>query len=149
MNIYDYKNYILQNFIYENGKLIRTDRKNSNGSLDKDGYLIIKVKGKQFKAHRIVWLLNYGEFPNTELDHINRNKLDNRIENLREADRSLNNRNKDIIEKPNKESGLPGIYIDHLKGLKKKYAFKFNGKTYRFYDKFEALKKKEELWNGN
>ena len=148
MNIFDYKKYILQNFIYENGKLIRMDRKNSNGSLDKDGYLIIKVKGKQFKAHRIVWLLNYGKFPDGEIDHINRNKLDNRIENLRIADRVLNNRNKDIIDKPNEKTGLPGIYIDKTKGLKKKYAFHFNRKTYRFYDKFEALKKKEELWNG-
>jgi len=145
----NYEQYIKDNFIYNsNGTLTRTDRKNSLGSLDKDGYLIIKVKGKQFKAHRIVWLLNYGEFPKTELDHKNRKKLDNRIENLMESNRIHNNRNKDIIEKPNKETGLSGIYIDHTKGLKKKYAFKFKGKTYRFYDKYEAKKKKEELWNG-
>lgn len=76
----NYETYIKKHFKYDNGTLIRDDRKNSNGSLDKDGYLIIKVKGKQFKAHRIVWLLHYGKFPLYEIDHINRNKLDNRIE---------------------------------------------------------------------
>lgn len=132
----EYEKYILKYFKYSNGNLIRTDRKNSNGSLDKDGYLIIKVKGKQFKAHRIVWLLNYGYFPKQELDHINRNKLDNRIENLRESNRFEQNRNKN--KKNNKKTGEIGIYIDNTKGLKKKYATKINGKTYRFYTILEA-----------
>ena len=84
----DYEKYIKTYFKYnKNGTLSRTDRKGGNGSLDKDGYLIIKVKGKQFKAHRIVWLLNKGNFPKNELDHKNRNRTDNRIENLRESNR--------------------------------------------------------------
>ena len=144
----NYEQYIKDNFIYNsNGTLTRTDRKNSLGSLDKDGYLIIKVKGKQFKAHRIVWLLNYGEFPKTELDHINRNRLDNRIENLRLADRELNCRNRTI--QPNKDTGVVGIYLDKAtKGLKKKYCFHFKEKTYRFYTLQAAIKCKEELING-
>jgi hypothetical protein len=48
--------YIKKYFIYnQDGTFTRTDRKNSNGSLDKDGYLIIKIKGKQYKAHRLVY----------------------------------------------------------------------------------------------
>lgn len=140
MNIYE--KYILQHFNYDDGKITRDDRKNSNGSIDKDGYLIIKVKSKQFKAHRIAWLLNYGHFPKSELDHINRNKLDNRIENLRESNRSEQNRNKD--RKPNKETGQIGIYIDRTKGLKKNYATKINNKTYRFYTLQEAIEWREE-----
>lgn len=139
----NYEKYILNNFKYENGTITRSDRKNSNGSLDKDGYLIIKVKGKQFKAHRIVWLLNYGVFPKNEIDHINRNKLDNRIENLRESNRLQQNKNKDF--QPNKNTNVIGIYIDNTKGLKKKYAFKSKNKTYRFYTLEEAIKNKKEM----
>ena len=140
MNIYE--KYILQHFNYNDGKITRNDRKNSNGSIDKDGYLIIKVKGKQFKAHRIAWLLCYGYFPKSELDHINRNKLDNRIENLRESNRSEQNRNKD--KKPNKKTGQIGIYIDKTKGLKKNYATKIDNKTYRFYTLQEAIEWRKE-----
>lgn len=140
MNIYE--KYILQHFNYNDGKITRDDRKNSNGSIDKDGYLIIKVKGKQFKAHRIAWLLYYGYFPKSELDHINRNKLDNRIENLRESNRSEQNRNKD--KKSNKQTGQIGIYIDKTKGLKKNYATKINNKTYRFYTLQEAIEWRKE-----
>lgn len=142
----NYKEYILEHFKYENGTLIRDDRKNSVGSYDKDGYLIIKVKGKQFKAHRIVWLLNYGELPNGEIDHINRNKTDNRIENLRIATREIQNQNKDF--KPNKNTNVVGIYIDNTRGLKKKYSFKHNGKSFRFYTLEEAIKNKNILKEG-
>ena len=138
----DYEKYILEHFKYKDGKMTRNDRKNSNGSIDKDGYLIVKIKNKQFKAHRIVWLLNYGHFPKSELDHINRNKLDNRIENLRESNRTQQNRNKD--KKANKETGEIGIYIDKTKGLKKKYATKINNKTYRFYTLQEAIEWRKE-----
>lgn len=140
----DYEAYILEHFLYDNGTIIRTDRKNSNGSLDKYGYLIIKVKGKQFKAHRIAWLLNYGEFPRGEIDHINRIKTDNRIENLRLSNRIEQILNRDV--KPNEETGVIGIYKDHVtKGLKKKYSFHFQGKTYRFRTLEEAVDKKTEL----
>lgn len=142
----NYKEYILKHFKYENGALIRDDRKNSTGSYDKDGYLIIKVKGKQFKYHRIVWLLNYGDFPNGEIDHINRNKNDNRIENLRLATRKIQNQNKDF--KPNKNTNVVGIYIDNTRGLKKKYSFKHNGKSFRFYTLEEAIKNKKILKEG-
>lgn len=134
--------YIKKHFKYNNGNLTRDDRKNSNGSLDKDGYLIIKVKGKQFKAHRIVWLLKKGCFPKAELDHINRNKLDNRIENLRESNRKEQNNNKEQI--PNKDTGCVGIHI--TKGCKKKFTVKFNNITKRFYTLEEA--KEWRLENG-
>ena len=137
-----YEKYILQHFNYNDGKITRDDRKNSNGSIDKDGYLIIKVKGKQFKAHRIAWFLYYGYFPKSELDHINRNKLDNRIENLRESNRIEQNRNKD--KKPNKQTGQIGIYIDKTKGLKKNYATKINNKTYRFYTLQQVIEWRKE-----
>lgn len=48
-----------------------------------DGYLILGIGKSQFLAHRMAWLYHYGEMPNGMLDHINGDRSDNRIENLR------------------------------------------------------------------
>jgi hypothetical protein len=60
-----------------------------------DGYRKIRINGAVYQSHRVSWLLHYGAWPNGFLDHINRDRSDNRIANLREADRSLNMHNKD------------------------------------------------------
>lgn len=137
--------HIRKYFIYnKDGTFTRTDRMNSNGSFDKDGYLIIKIKGKQYKAHRLVFAYFNGRFPHGEIDHINRNRADNRIENLRECTRQQNVENTTRI--PNPKTGVIGIYYDTCtKGLKKRYTFHFNGKTYRFLTLEEALAEKESL----
>ncbi len=139
--------YIKKHFQYnpESGLITRTDRKGGNGSYDKDGYLIIKVKGKQFKSHRLAWFLYYGEMPEDEIDHINRVRADNRIENLRDVDRAENVRN--TTRKPNKDTGVVGVYIDKTKGLKKRFATRLNGKTYRFQTIEEAKQKRDEKAN--
>lgn len=133
--------YIKEHFTYEpnSGFINRTDRKNSNGSFDKDGYLILKIKGRQFKAHRIAWFLYYGEMPSMEIDHINRNRTDNRICNLRISDRKLNVNN--TVIKPNPNTGVIGVYIDKVtKGLKKIYTTRIDKKTYRFNSLEDAIK---------
>ena len=63
----------------------------SNGYLNIANY---SVKGDRhnYRAHRIVWFLNYGEVPSM-LDHINGNRVDNRIENLRPTTNALNLKN--------------------------------------------------------
>lgn len=141
------KSYILEHFHYDNGVITRDDRKNGNGSLDKDGYLILKIKGKQFKAHRIVWLLCKGEFPASEIDHINRNRLDNRIENLRESNRQQQVENR--YYPPNKDTGVVGVYKDKCTdGLKKVFTTRYKTKTYRFYTVEEAVQFRKDvgLW---
>lgn len=136
--------YIKKNFTYSNGKVSRSDRKGGLGSYDKYGYVIVKIKGKQIKQHRLVWFLCNGYFPSCEIDHINRIIDDNRIENLRIADRKLQAKN--TTRSPNKDTGVVGIYKDKAtKGLLAKYTFRKNGKSYRFRTLEEAIKTKEEL----
>lgn len=139
------EDYIREHFTYNrDGTLSRNDRKGGTGSYDKDGYLIIKIKGKQYKAHRVVWFLNKGYFPTKELDHINRIKTDNRIENLREVSRIENILNRDVAV--NRDTGVEGIYKDSTtKGLKAVYTFHFCGKTYRFRNLEDAINKRKEL----
>lgn len=146
MNI---ENYIKEHFHYdyETGLLSRDDRKGGLGSLDTDGYIILKIKGKQFKYHRVVWLLCNGEFPQKELDHIDRNKLNNRIENLREVDSWQNNLNKEPII--NKDTGEEHIYLDTTtKGLKAKYTVRRGNACRRFRTLEDAKKYRDVLWEG-
>lgn len=71
------------------------------------GYRNIHIKGKLYKAHRLAWLYCYGAFPEGNLDHINRDRDDNRISNLRVAPGSLNNYNSGISR--NNTSGVKGV----------------------------------------
>ena len=77
------------------------------GNLHSTGYLHIGVAGMVFKAHRLVWLYVHGRFPRGMVDHINRNKLDNRISNLREVTRGENIANSGV--KSNNTSGFVGV----------------------------------------
>mgnify|MGYP003419948962 CR=1 FL=1 len=63
------------------------------GVLHHSGYVYINIMGKKYAAHRLAWFFVHGEFPQGFLDHINRNKSDNRISNLRKATRSQNSAN--------------------------------------------------------
>ncbi len=59
--------------------------------------ITIKDKAKQFSLHRLAWLYMYGSLPEF-IDHINHNRSDNRIENLREVSRVENNMNQSIAK---------------------------------------------------
>lgn len=64
------------------------------GKVCKDGYRRISVHGRSYSAHRIAWAMHHGSFPESDLDHINRLRDDNRIENLREVTSRQNNSNR-------------------------------------------------------
>lgn len=53
----------------------------------KDGYLFVKYRGKFFAVHRVIWLWVHGRWPRPTIDHIDRNKSNNVLHNLREATR--------------------------------------------------------------
>jgi hypothetical protein len=135
----DFLEKIKQCFRYnpETGEITRSDRKNSNGSLDFYGYRIIKIKGRQYKAHRLAWFLHYGQMPIGVIDHINSIKDDNRILNLRDVTQTENV--KFTQRKPNAETKQIGVHIDRTKGLKRCFATKFNRRTYRFGTVEEAV----------
>jgi len=76
------------------------------GTLNR-GYIVVIYKSKFFKAHRLAWLLTYGEWPRQGLDHIDGNKSNNRICNLREADETVNQQNRDKA-RVDSQSGLIG-----------------------------------------
>jgi len=64
------------------------------GSESYQGYILIGIGSKVYYAHRLAWLYMTGGWPANEIDHKNRIRNDNRWENLRKADRSLQNRNR-------------------------------------------------------
>lgn len=96
------------------------------GCLDGRGYLLISVRSRLHKAHRLAWLYVYGVWPTDQIDHINRIRTDNRIANLREVSHKQNNQNR---SKPsNNTSGHPGVswhkqrskWLAHIKHNQKK-----------------------------
>jgi hypothetical protein len=78
------------------------------GCFDCKGYIIVRLDGKGYKAHRLAWLLHYGEWPSKSLDHINGIKADNRISNLREASSQQNAQNRKVCN--NSATGIKGLY---------------------------------------
>lgn len=69
------------------------------GSIGSRGYVTVRFNKKIYQVHRIVWLMHHGEMPVADIDHINQVKSDNRIENLRAASRSENQRNHSLSKR--------------------------------------------------
>ena len=101
-------------FMYENGKLLvnkpnlRSKLKHGDraGSLNNYGYRAIRIQNKVYLEHRLIYTMFHNDCPKS-LDHINGNKLDNHIENLRPCTATQNQQNKKL-SKVNK-SGYKGV----------------------------------------
>ena len=78
-------------------------------SKTKHGYAVVRVNGVQHLAHRVAWLLSTGEMPDGVIDHINGDRADNRIANLRVVDVTLNNQNRCAPQRDNKTSKFLGV----------------------------------------
>jgi hypothetical protein len=77
------------------------------GSVHNEGYIVIKLLGRVYRAHRLAWLMCHGTFPNGEIDHINGIRSDNRISNLRLASASENKYNKSATVES--ATGIKGV----------------------------------------
>ena len=76
------------------------------GNLNSSGRLQISIKGKLYLVHRLIFLYHHGYMPKF-IDHIDRNPLNNNIENLREVTRSENNQN--VNKRKNNTSGYKNV----------------------------------------
>ena len=72
------------------------------------GYIQISLKGKTYRAHRLAWFYVHGEWPVDQIDHIDKNRTNNRIDNLRDVSNQINstNQNKSKVN----TSGVTGVY---------------------------------------
>jgi len=86
------------------------------GHKRKDGYWSVCVEGKYYKAHRLIWLLTHGEWPECHIDHI-KGKEDNRAEHLRLAKRNWFDNNQNTLAKRNNSSGHVGVDFYTRRGL--------------------------------
>ena len=94
------------------------------------GHIALCVLGTNCLAHRAAWALHYGEWPSEQIDHINQNPADNRIENLRCVTNLVNCRNKGFPKR--NTSGHVGV------------SFCKNMKRWRAY-----ISVRERIWLGS
>lgn len=96
------------NFVW----LIRSGRAHPGkiaGTLRKDGYVVIIIDKKQYKAHRLAWFYVHGAWPNGRLDHEDNCQSNNRWKNIRRATHSQNMANRKL--NANSTSGFKGVHL--------------------------------------
>lgn len=81
----------------------------AGSDVSKRGYRSVRIYGKDYLEHRLIWFWMTSEWPVCDIDHINRKKTDNRWKNLRLANDSLNQANSSI--KCNNTSGVKGVTL--------------------------------------
>lgn len=112
------KKELIETFEYDRGRLYRREYKDRLGRVIKRtevrsikhscGYCQVRFKNKNIYFHRLVWILENGEIPNNvSIDHINGDKTDNRIENLRAVSHRENHWNRGS----HRRGKLPGCYF--------------------------------------
>lgn len=101
--------YCTANFYYEpiSGNLWRkTPNYYRKCNLASKNYFLVLIEDEIHLVHRLIWLIHYGKLPFDQIDHINGNRTDNRIQNLREATNQENSFNKPTSG----TSGFKGVY---------------------------------------
>lgn len=122
----------------------------------KDTYKYGTFKGVDFLAHRVVWAIYYGEWVEEgfEIDHINGDTTDNRIENLRKVTSAENAKNlgRRLVANQEHDSGVNGVYW-HRKNKKWVVRIKSGGKwtyfgSYVDLDEATSVRRRAEVAFG-
>jgi len=89
-NCPEFQEYIKQNYEDHDGKLFNKRLNRYNTTISSNGYYVFNLCRKTVYVHRIIWFLNKGSFPKDMIDHIDHNRINNKISNLREATNAQN-----------------------------------------------------------
>lgn len=95
------------------GHLVRAGK--AMGHVTSRGYVACYIRGARHRLHRLIWLHQRGEWPTADIDHINGDPLDNRIENLRDVSKHINQQNRQGPMRTNK-LGMLGVYFEASSG---------------------------------
>jgi len=118
---------VLELFYYQNGKLY-SKKNNKEMGCYASRYARIGIDNKNYKLHRIIFLYHNGYMPKM-IDHINGNRFDNRIENLREVTNVQNRYNSRLYS--TSKSGVKNVYWQKNVG-KWNVTMTINGKRKNF-----------------
>lgn len=110
----------------ETGIFTRRDSGVVAGGIEVSGRITVGIDGKRFYAYRLAWLYMCGYWPTEDIDHIDGNKRNDRIGNLREATKSQNAQN--LSKRKKNKHGLVGVCWDRSR-QKWKASIIVNGKT--------------------
>lgn len=122
------------------------------GVLVATGYRVVQIAYSNYFVHRLIWLCAHGKWPDGEIDHINGDKSDNRLANLRDVSRRVNKQN---IRKANTNNTTGLLGVSAWKG---RWAARINvngrDKTIGYFDTPEAahaayVEHKRRLHVGN
>lgn len=78
------------------------------GNMMQNGYRKLKFCSKQYLTHRVAWLLQHGTWPTGDIDHIDGNPSNNKLDNLRDVSHSVNLQNRKAATRKNK-TGFLGV----------------------------------------
>jgi len=106
-------------------KLNQNCLKKDYGHTRYDGYRLITINRKSYRAHRLAWLYVYGILPDCDIDHIDGDPSNNKISNLRLATRTQNTQNSKTPK--HNSSGVKGVYY-HKRDKAYEARIQHNGK---------------------